>query len=265
MRAGRNRNTDGSCRFKEWKNYEKNDGKAIGLVSAILPNVKAAPADAWGVTAEEVEAIIEENYKEAEWTGTIRHHDGREEEITVPVMKDTVTGKTVLGDVKRKILCADYADYAFKESLTPRTLEDGASWDEAELLTYYNYIRVWDYYELTGWTGPDGFGTPSLLLMNLVYENGNPIDNACYCGREIWTWPEGGTDRVAAVVREGSYAVAIIIDGADMEEETYYLYSENGWEEYDYNSLFDKFKEKDEKCVIEVGSGERKELAAPEW
>ena len=25
MRAGRNRNTDGSCRFKEWKNYEKND------------------------------------------------------------------------------------------------------------------------------------------------------------------------------------------------------------------------------------------------
>ena len=83
--------------------------------------------------------------------------------------------------------------------------------------------------------------------------------------REIWTWPEGGTDRVAAVVREGSYAVAIIIDGADMEEETYFLYSENGWEEYDYNSLFDKFKEKDEKCIIEVGSGERKELAAPEW
>ena len=538
-----------------------NDGKAIGLVSAILPNVKAAPADAWGVTAEEAEAIIEDNYKEedvhvvagatdqvliplptvanlycyawvvyteniypqydtaylahyvksdgeylyaipisephnadvragditafafdkmeeAEWTGTIRHHDGREEEITVPVMKDTVTGKTVLGDVKRKILCADYADYAFKDTLTPRALEDGASWDD-------------------GWTGPDGFGTPSLLLMNLVYENGNPIDNACYCGREkgfqifafnaekygdcldvlghefthcvtgttmttnlymndygaineamsdimgnliemtfednqdgawliaenhgepmrslkdpneysqpgyfwdeyfvpnvekitdlndkggvhtnssllnvisyklyeagmsnvdqdyfwtnvaiamtprtdfaqlaeilpwcmksagfpqyeevvrkaleetgyanrqlpenagegkalitftyslpekyqkmdsavilydqdgsereIWTWPEGGTDRVAAVVREGSYAVAIIIDGADMEEETYYLYSENGWEEYDYNSLFDKFKEKDEKCIIEVGSGERKELAAPEW
>ena len=537
-----------------------NDGKAIGLVSAILPNVKAAPADVWGVTAEEAEAIIEDNYKEedvhvvagatdqvlipvptvadlycyawvvyteniypqydtaylahyvksdgeylyaipisephnadaragditafafdkmeeAEWTGTVHHHDGREEEITVPVMKDTETGKTVLGDVKRKILCADYADYAFKETLTPRTLEDGASWDEGELLTYYNYIRVWDYYELTGWTGPDGFGTPSLLLMNLVYEDGRPIDNACYCGREkgfqifafnaekfgdcldvlghefthcvtgttmttnlymndygaineamsdimgnliemtfednpdgawliaenygqpmrslkdpneysqpgyfwdeyfvpnvekitdlndkggvhtnssllnvisyklyeagmsnvdqdyfwtnvaiamtprtdfaqlaeilpwcmksagfpqyeeavrkalitftyslpekyqkmdsavilydqdgsereIWTWPEGGTDRVAAVVREGSYAVAIIIDGADMEEETYYLYSENGWEEYDYNSLFDKFKEKDEKCIIEVGSGERKELAAPEW
>ena len=41
-----------------------NDGKAIGLVSAILPNVKAAPADAWGVTAEEAEAIIEDNYKE---------------------------------------------------------------------------------------------------------------------------------------------------------------------------------------------------------
>ncbi len=40
------------------------DGKAIGLVSAILPNVQAAPADVWGITAEEAEAIIEDNFKE---------------------------------------------------------------------------------------------------------------------------------------------------------------------------------------------------------
>ena len=42
------------------------DGKAIGLVSAILPNVKAAPVDEWGVTAEEAEAIIEDYYKDGD-------------------------------------------------------------------------------------------------------------------------------------------------------------------------------------------------------
>ena len=557
-----------------------NDGKAIGLVSAILPNVKAAPIAVWGITEEEAEAIIEDYYKDADvhavdgateqilmpiargselylyawvvytenfdprydtaylahyvksdgeylyslpisephnadalagdvtafvfdkmeetdWTGTITHNDGREEEITVPLMKDTETGKFILGDLKRKILCADYADYKYNNTLTTRDSDTGETWNEEELLTYYNFIRVWDYYNEIGWTGPDGDETPALLLMDLVDKDGNPVDNAYYSGRErgfqvfafnsdiygdctdvighefthcvtgttmttnlylneygainesmsdimgniiemtiddnpdgawligenygqplrslkepnkysqpgyfwdeyyvpnvekitdlndkggvhtnssllnvisyklyeagmsnvdqdyfwtnvaiamtprtdfaqlaeilpwcmksagfpqyeeavrkaleetgysnrqlpesvgegkalitftyslpekyqkmdsavilydqdgsereIWTWPEGGTDRVAAVVREGSYAVAIIIDGADMEEETYYLYSETGWEEYDYNSLFDKFKEKDEKCVIEVGSGERRELAAPEW
>ena len=243
------------------------DGKAIGLVSAILPNVKAAPVDEWGITAEEAEAIIEDYYKEddvhavdgatdkilmpmadgaeiycyawvvytenfstqydaaylahyvksdgeylyalpisephnadalagdvtafvfdkmeeAEWTGTIRHKDGSEEEITVPLMQDTETGRYVLGDAKRKILCADFADYRFNDTLTPRTSDEGTSWNEGELLTYYNFIRVWDYYKEIGWTGPDDDGTPALLLMDLVDENGDPIDNAFYKGRE---------------------------------------------------------------------------------
>lgn len=244
-----------------------NDGKAIGLISAILPNVKAAPVGEWGVTAEEAEAIIEDYYKaddlhavagatdqilmpmamgsdlycyawvvyteniypqfdtaylvhyvksngeylyalpisephnadalagnitafafdkmeEAEWTGTIEHFDGSEEEITVPVMEDTVTGRTVLGDLKRKILCADFADYKYNNTLTPRDSEDGTTWNEGDLLTYYNFIRVWDYYNEIGWTGPDGDGTPSLLLMNYVDKDGNPVDNAYYSGRE---------------------------------------------------------------------------------
>ena len=243
------------------------DGKAIGLVSAILPNVKAAPASEWGITEEEAEAIIEDYYKEvgvhavdgatdqilmpimegsevycyawvvytenfsdqydtaylahyvksngeylfaipisephnadamagdvtafafdkmeeAEWTGTIEHEDGTEEEITVPVMQDTETGEIILGDLKRKILCADFSDYEFNKTLTPRASEDGATWNAGELLTYYNFIRVWDYYDEIGWTGPDDNGTPSLLLMNLVDKNGEPVNNAYYSGRE---------------------------------------------------------------------------------
>lgn len=244
-----------------------NNGKAIGLISAILPNVKATPAGEWGISADEAEAIIEDYYKEddlhavdgateqilmpessgselycyawvvyteniypqydaaylahyvkldgeywyalpisephnadalagnvtafvfdkmeeAEWTGTITHNDGSEEEITVPVMQDTETGKIVLGDAERKILCADFADYKYNDTLTPRDSDDGTSWNEGELLTYYNFIRVWDYYNEIGWTGPDGDGTPALLLMDYVDKDGNPVDNAYYSGRE---------------------------------------------------------------------------------
>ena len=244
-----------------------NDGKAIGLVSAILPDVKAAPADEWGITGEEAEAIIEDYYREqgvhavdgatdqilmpieegselycyawvvytenfsaqydtaylahyvksdgeylfaipisephnadamagnvtafvfdkmeeGEWTGTVTLTDGTEMELTVPVMQDTETGEIVLGDARRKILCADFADYEFENTLTPRASEDGSIWDAGELMTYYNFIRVWDYYDEIGWTGPDGDETPSLLLMDLVDQNGEPVDNAYYKGRE---------------------------------------------------------------------------------
>ena len=57
------------------------DGKAIGLVSAILPNVKAAPVDEWGVTAEEAEAIIEDYYKD----GDVHAVDGATDKILMPM------------------------------------------------------------------------------------------------------------------------------------------------------------------------------------
>ena len=63
MRAGRNRNTDGSCRFKEWKNYEKNDSKAIGLVSAILPNVKAAQESERSLQLRSGNSLGQETYE----------------------------------------------------------------------------------------------------------------------------------------------------------------------------------------------------------
>ena len=557
-----------------------NDGKAIGLVSAILPNVKAAPIAVWGITEEEAEAIIEDYYKDADvhavdgateqilmpiargselylyawvvytenfdprydtaylahyvksdgeylyslpisephnadalagdvtafvfdkmeetdWTGTITHNDGREEEITVPLMKDTETGKFILGDLKRKILCADYADYKYNNTLTTRDSDTGETWNEEELLTYYNFIRVWDYYNEIGWTGPDGDETPALLLMDFVDKDGNPVNNAYYSGRErgfqvfafnsdiygdctdvighefthcvtgttmttnlylneygainesmsdimgniiemtiddnpdgawihgdnsassrrsftnpneysqpgffwdqyfvpnvargtdnndnggvhtnssllnvisyklseagmdaddqcyfwmnvalaltprtdfaqlaeilpwctkssgypqyedavrkaleetgysnravpdgapegytlltftsdlpekyqnydqevimidqdnsereIWTWPEGGAGQVAAVVREGRYAMFIMLTSQDEQDVVYYLYSEDGWEEYSLDDLNDKLDEVDEENIIEAGSGERVELRDPEW
>ena len=51
-----------------------NNGKAIGLISAILPNVKATPAGEWGISADEAEAIIEDYYKEDDLHAVDGHH-----------------------------------------------------------------------------------------------------------------------------------------------------------------------------------------------
>ena len=50
-------------------------------MSAILPNVKAAPVDEWGITAEEAEAIIEDYYKD----GDVHAVDGATDKILMPM------------------------------------------------------------------------------------------------------------------------------------------------------------------------------------
>ena len=126
-------------------------------------------------------AFDSEQIEPGEWTGTVTKHDGTEEELTVPVMIDKTTGETILGDTERKILCADYADFKYKKTLSPLTSKDN-SFTNNELLIYRAFIDVYDLYTETGWTGPDGQGTPCLLLMDMVEENGEVIHNACYSG-----------------------------------------------------------------------------------
>lgn len=242
------------------------DGKAVGLVSSILPKVTALPHEQWSITAEEAEAIIEdyyrdydlkavdgatertllpvsdgaeimyyvwvvytenidprydtaylahyvtedgeylyalpisepgnadaiagdlaafvfENMEEGEWTGTITHADGTQETITVPVMTDPEDGTVYLGDRERKILCADAAQYLYNNTLSARVSED-ASFNNNEMLTYYNFVRIWDFYNEIGWQGPDDDKTPTLILLDLVDENGEPVANAFYSGRQ---------------------------------------------------------------------------------
>ena len=61
--------------------------------------------------------------------------------------------------------------------------EDGR-FDDGDLLTLMNMIKIWDFYDGIGWTGPDGEGTPMLMLMNWVDEEGEPVWNACYDSKE---------------------------------------------------------------------------------
>ena len=124
-----------------------------------------------------------EGYEVGEWSGIVKDIDGLERTITVPLMIDQETGAAVLGDLQRKILCADFADYDFNGTLTPISSTDG-TFINNELITYEMFIRIWDFYDNIGWHGPDAEGTPSLLLLNLVDKNGEPLDAAYYNGKQ---------------------------------------------------------------------------------
>lgn len=124
-----------------------------------------------------------EGYEAGEWTGVVKDIDGPERTITVPVMIDKETGKSILGDPKRKILCADYSSFAYHETLSPVESSDN-NFINNELITYEMFIRIWDFYDNLGWHGPDAEGTPTLLLLNMVDEDGEPVDNAAYIGEQ---------------------------------------------------------------------------------
>lgn len=243
------------------------DGDAVGLISAIMPNIKLDDLEEWSITQEEAEEVVRkqcaadgadsiepikgateqtvipledesdsrryawtvytENYYsdvdaaylahyvseggdylyaipisephnaealsgdkanfdfdafEADtWTGTATLSDGSQEDIEIPVLRDSDTGDIYLADAKRKILCADYAQFTNENKLTPCILEDDGFYN-SDVLAYDRFVRIWDLYDSIGWKGPDDEATPSLLLMNMVDGEGNAVPNAFYRG-----------------------------------------------------------------------------------
>lgn len=127
--------------------------------------------------------FVFEGLEESSWTGELTMFDGRRETITVPTMTDSATGDVFLGDLRRRIVCADYTDFMSDETVTMIKQEDGR-FDDGDLLTLMNMIKIWDFYDGIGWTGPDGEGTPMLMLMNWVDEDGEPVWNACYDSKQ---------------------------------------------------------------------------------
>jgi len=112
------------------------------------------------------------------WSGEVTLFDGTKRYLAVPVMKDE-EGNTYLGDLQRRIICVDYSAWENQEEIEMRTMQDGR-FDDGELLIYESIIRAWDFYNEIGWPGGDGKGTPIMLKMDMVDENGVPIHNAYY-------------------------------------------------------------------------------------
>ena len=122
-----------------------------------------------------------DGYEPGEYTGTVMFQDGSEQEITVPVLRDP-DGRYYLGDLDRHILVADYASREYGDTIRPLASEDNTSWPNEYLITYYNYIRVYDFYDSYGMTSVDGFGIPILILTDACDASGAPIDNAFFHG-----------------------------------------------------------------------------------
>lgn len=124
-----------------------------------------------------------DKFEQSTWKGTLTLHDGTTKEAEVPVLIDKSDNSVILADGKRKILCADHAKWEYEDTLSPCVSPDN-SFNNVDLLAYDTFIKVWDFFDGIGWTGPDGEGTPTVLLMNYVDSNGNPVDQAMYSGRQ---------------------------------------------------------------------------------
>ncbi|MEE3491949.1 M4 family metallopeptidase [Ruminococcus sp.] len=148
------------------------------------------PSDPDALSGQSAKELFDfDAYESGETQVTVNGAGGSTKEVTVPTLKDTKTGKVYLADRERKIVCADTADMFFRNTLTPT---EAVNVHPVDASVYYNYIRVWDYYKSVGWTGPDGKGTPTLLLMNYVDQTGKPVANACYLtkmnGFQLFAW-----------------------------------------------------------------------------
>ena len=130
-----------------------------------------------------------------EETATITHTNGTTEEIKFPVII-TEDNTVYLADAERKILVADYVAFVGNDEVKVRTstVEEGGSFSNLDVLTYYNTIRIYDFFKEMGWDGADGEGTPILLLMGALDQEGNPSENANYyskvLGYQVFTFDE---------------------------------------------------------------------------
>ncbi|SFB73207.1 M4 family metallopeptidase [Butyrivibrio sp. YAB3001] len=106
--------------------------------------------------------------------------NGKVEEVVVPVTEDE--GKYYLEDSKRRILCADYYEFAYNKRIQILSSKTNDDWDLDTIIAYHNYIVSYDFYAELGRYGPDGLRAPILLLMDYQKENHEPIDNLCYLG-----------------------------------------------------------------------------------
>ena len=157
--------------------YVTMDGTYLYSLQTILPGDEAGTA---GYDA----AYLFENMEPAEYTGRVTLSDGTEQEITVTLMRSTVTGKYYLGNLERRIAVADCYEFVYEKGhVVPVESEDNTGWDNTSLLSLYNYCKAWDYYHAIGWNGGDGLGTPILILKDYCNRNHQPVDNAAYAGK----------------------------------------------------------------------------------
>ena len=121
------------------------------------------------------------------WTGTVSLGNVGQATITIPVAYNPSNGLYYMMDLERYIAVADYSDYAFSNTLTFLTSTNN-SWEERDIVAYYNYQRAWDAYANDNiCCGPGGGYEPMLLLRHWCTQDGTPVNNAVFiCQDQGW-------------------------------------------------------------------------------
>ena len=160
------------------------------------------PQDEAGQSGYDTAYLFEDMQAET-WTGEVYYANGQVRTITVPVMRSMSDGIYYLGDKNRRIMIAEFAGMFYDDDIRiPAASDSNAGWENSDLICYENYIRVWDEYAKLGWKGADGCNTPTLLLRNMQTEEGEPMDNAAYCGKYMG-WQMFAYDDSESHVGEG--------------------------------------------------------------
>ena len=155
------------------------DGDVLGIVSSLVNDPDEA---GWDYSGERQPADWEDRfayYQTETYEKTVTSYADKEVDISVPLLFDPETGEHYLGDKDRLIFCVDIAEIDElddRQDATPISMERNL-YSDGELLTYYLFIQVYDYYAEKGWWGPDGDRNPCMLQFDTSGEYRN---NASY-------------------------------------------------------------------------------------
>ncbi|MGN0743519.1 MAG: M4 family metallopeptidase [Candidatus Fimadaptatus sp.] len=137
--------------------------------------------DETALAASDAERCFE-GRQEATYTGEVTLHDGSTLELSVPVLYDEAAGAYYLADAQRKIAVMDAYAFQFDKKEDIISTPDNTGWTDNDLITYFNYITVYDAFASFGMRSPNGLDMPIAILSDYCDENGVPEDNACYGG-----------------------------------------------------------------------------------
>ena len=115
-------------------------------------------------------------------TFTVKRN-GEDFTFTVPISYNSIDGRYYMADPSRKIILADYYEWFYGSGdLLFETSDHIDEWSERHLITYYNFIRTYDFYKEFNYESTDGFGMPLLILTGYCEADKTSIDNMCNMG-----------------------------------------------------------------------------------
>ncbi len=201
------------------------EGDVLGYVSSLTDD-----PDSVGWDSFERPAVANWEDRFADWDSdiyekTVTSHSDVIMDISIPVMTDPETGDRYLGDKDRLIFCVDMADIEnldTREDATPINIDQNL-YSDGELLSYYLFIQVYDYYAENGWWGPDGERTPVMIQFDTSGENRNNASYASFQdGFHIFNFSvdDGASQSIMVIAHEFTHGVSSTNHVGSYENET---------------------------------------------